>query len=103
MKLSQLVVILLFAAHLTSVAFALEGKMATEFADLSGKTRVAMELSSEELQELIVRCDRLLEHISTLQKSEKKIMGKKVTRLRRLFLYVLESKQAAAGKEPEKQ
>ena len=103
MRLSRLIVILLFTAHLASVAFALEGEMATEFAALSGQTRVAMELSSEELQGLIARCDHFLEQISTLQKSEKKIMGKKMTRLRGLFLYVLESKQRTVEQEPEKQ
>ena len=81
-------------------ARALEGKMAEEFAFLSGQTRVAMDLSSVELQALVERCDRLLALCEDLSPTEKKIMRRKIERLRGLFLYVLQSRPVAREGSP---
>ena len=91
----------LLLAH--SPAAALEGKFKEDFSTLSGQSRLAMELSSAELKTLIEGCDNLLDQTASLQKSEKKIMTKRLTRLRGLFSFVLESKQAAKETTPATQ
>jgi hypothetical protein len=99
MKKGCLIVILILGGLLAGLttASALEGRMADEFAYLSGQARQSMALSAVELEALVERCDRLLTRTGSLKSSEKKIIGKKLTRLRGLFLYVLESKRAAEG------
>ncbi len=94
MKKSGLFLILIMGWVLlgATLATALEGEMADEFAYLSGQTRQAMEFSSLELEGLLERCDRLLEKTDNLKTTEKKIMRRKIERLRGLFLYVLQSK-----------
>lgn len=82
----------------TSV-FAREGEMADEFVSLSGQSRLAMDLSEEELELQIVRCDRLSLQASDLQGSKKKVVGKKLRRLCGLFRYVLETKQVVSEDE----
>ena len=102
MKMGWVVALLILGGLLlgqTTVS-ALEGEMAEEFAYLSGQTRQAMDLSPVELEDLVGRCERLLEQTAELQASEKKIMRKRIERLRGLFLYVLESKNAVKEDRP---
>jgi hypothetical protein len=103
MKRLRVLLVIIATVLLVSSVSALEGEMAEEFAYLTGQTQVAMDLSPAELHGLLVLCDNLLEKASSLQGSEKKILKKRVVRLRGLFQYVIETKQAAVADEPAKE
>lgn len=63
-----------------------------EFADVCGKTRIAMELSVEELRSYIERCNRLEDRLHELNGpggSEKKVYGHRLKMCRNLYVYTL--------------
>ncbi len=64
-----------------------------EFDAVCSKTDVAMTLSSEELNGLIARCDRLKEKIEAEGESTRKVYLRRLHMCRELYRYVLDSKE----------
>jgi len=62
--------------------------------ELCAKTDVAMSLTSEELKELVVNCDKLKPAIESLEETPRKVYRKRLQMCRDLFAYVLESKES---------
>ena len=67
-----------------------------EFEAVCVKTDIAMNLSSEELADLIARCDRLAERIGSETEIVRKVYLRRLKSCRALFAYVLETRAAAA-------
>jgi hypothetical protein len=65
----------------------------SEFEDVCSKTQDAMELSAAELNDLIVRCDKLKPLIETLDETQRKVYLKRLGMCRDLFVFVKESKE----------
>ena len=63
-----------------------------EFEAVCVKTDAAMSLSSEELADLLARCDRLAERIGAEGETVRKVYLKRLTSCRALFAYVLETR-----------
>lgn len=73
-----------------------------EFAEVCGKTHHAMELSPDELWNVIERCTRLEEHMFELQGpqgSERKVYARRLKMCKDLYVYTLEfrEKERKAG------
>jgi len=51
-----------------------------------------MVLSTEELKELVARCDRLKPAVEALEPSHRKVYGRRLQLCRDLYQYVLESR-----------
>ena len=72
-----------------------------EFEAVCVKTDIAMSLSSEELADLVARCDKLAERIGAEGEIVSKVYLKRLQSCRALFVYVLETRSAApAGAAP---
>lgn len=73
-----------------------------EFEAVCVKTDAAMTLSSEELADLLARCDRLAERIGAEGETVRKVYLRRLTSCRALFAYVLETRGVppAAGPLP---
>jgi hypothetical protein len=69
----------------------------TEFEAVCVKTDLAMNLSSEELTDLVARCDKLVAQISTEGETVRKVYLRRLQSCRSLFAYVLETRAAASG------
>ena len=65
-----------------------------EFEAVCVKTDLAMTLSSEELGDLVARCDRLAERIGAEEEIVRKVFLKRLQSCRALFVFVLESRRA---------
>ena len=68
----------------------------SEFEAVCVKTDLAMTLSSEELAELVIRCDRLAERIGAEAEIVRKVFLKRLQSCRALFVYVLDTRGAAS-------
>ena len=66
-----------------------------EFEAVCVKTDVAMSLTSEELADLVARCDRLAERIGAEGEIVRKVYLKRLQSCRALFAYVLGTRAAA--------
>ena len=60
-----------------------------EFEAVCVKTDLALSLTSEELSDLVARCDRLAERIGAEGESVRKVYLKRLNSCRALFVYVL--------------
>lgn len=80
---------------LTTVAWA-EEAWKEKLMALCAKTDMAMNLSPQELKELIAGCERLQPVIDGLAESPRKVYGKRLKMCRDLFVYVLQSKETTA-------
>lgn len=64
-----------------------------EFADICAKTQEASGLADDDLKALVKRSDDLKPTIDKLSESERKVYGRRLDACRKLFAYVLESRQ----------
>ena len=63
-----------------------------EFNDVCAKTEDSMILSSNELRDLIARCDTLKPLVEKLPETQKKVYLKRLQSCRDLYVFTLESK-----------
>ena len=73
------------------VAFAQEGWL-QEFNDICAKTQETTTLSSDDLKNLIARCDILKPLIEKLPETQRKVYLKRLQNCRDFFVFALESK-----------
>jgi hypothetical protein len=71
------------------------GDWRAEFEAVCVKTDLAMSLSSEELTDLVARCDRLAERIGLEADIVRKVYLRRLQSCRSLFVFVLETRSAA--------
>jgi hypothetical protein len=64
-----------------------------EFESVCSRTDAAMTLSTEELKDLVGRCDRLKERIESEEESTRRVYLRRLKSCRDLYLYVLESRK----------
>jgi hypothetical protein len=64
-----------------------------EFADICAKTQEASGLTDDDLKALVKRSDDLKPTIDKLPETERKVYGRRLDACRKLFAYVLESRQ----------
>ncbi len=69
-----------------------------EFTEISSKTSRSMTLTTEELQTLVERCDKLMPVIEELEETPRKIYLKRVKKMRSLFDFVIESRKEVPNK-----
>ncbi len=84
--------ILSAAALVLSPARADQGWMG-EFEAVCGRTDAAMTLSTEELKDLVARCDRLKERIESEEESTRKIYLRRLKSCKDLYLFVLDTRK----------
>jgi len=65
----------------------------TEFDDICGKTDNSGELTSEEIKNLINRCDKLKGRIEKLDETQRKVYLKRLQMCRDLFVFMLDTKE----------
>ena len=65
----------------------------TEFDEICSKTQDADALTTEELKQLIERCDKLKEQIETLDETQRKVFLKRLQMCRDLYIFMLEAKE----------
>ena len=70
-----------------------------EFSDITSETVKAMSLSSEELQNLVERCDQLKPKIDALEETPRKIYSKRLEKAKALFVFVLETRNEQPPKD----
>ena len=88
------VVMGLFPANLLFPASADTGQgWKEEFEAVCSKTDAAMTLRTEELKDLVVRCDRLKERIEAEEESTRKVYLRRLKSCRDLYLYRLEARE----------
>ncbi len=75
-----------------SEARAAEGWRA-EFEAICAKTQDAMMLSSDELKDLVARCDKLVPEIEKLDESQRKVFTRRLSACRNLYAFVLETRE----------
>jgi hypothetical protein len=63
-----------------------------EFEAVCAKTQDAMVLSTDELKDLVARCDRLKPAIDALEPSPRKVFGKRLQACRDLYQFVLDTR-----------
>jgi hypothetical protein len=64
-----------------------------EFDDVCSKTQDAMVYTSDELKNLVDRCDKLKPQIDKLDESQRKVYSKRLQMCRDLYFFVLESRE----------
>jgi len=64
-----------------------------EFDDVCSKTQDAMVFTSDELRNLVDRCDKLKPQIEKLDESQRKVYLKRLQMCRDLYFFVLESRE----------
>ena len=64
-----------------------------EFEDVCSRTQDAMVISSDELKNLVDRCDVLKPRIEKLDESQRKVFLKRLQLCRDLYFFVLESRE----------
>jgi len=79
------------ALALAGAAIAAEDWKA-EFETVCARTQDAMVLSTEELKDLVARCDRLKPAIEALEPSPRKVYGKRLQACRDLYQFVLDTR-----------
>ena len=89
------VILLLFSCALGPLHAWPEVSFKHEFEDICSRTSEAESLAIEELNMLIVRCDKLRTLIEKEGDPERTIYLKRLRMCKDLFVYVLESKKAA--------
>ncbi len=99
-KLLPAVILLLFACALGPLHAWPEVPFKQEFEDICSRTSDAESLSVQELEGLIARCDKLRPAIEKTGEPERKIYLKRLNMCKDLFVYVLDSKKAAARGTP---
>lgn len=88
------VVIGLFQANLLFPASAdAEQGWKEEFEAVCSKTDAAMTLRTDELKDLVERCDRLKERIEAEEESTRKVYLRRLKSCRDLYLYMLEARE----------
>ena len=92
-----IVILLLFSCALGPLHAWPEVSFKHEFEDICSRTSEAESLAIEELNMLIVRCDKLRTLIEKEGDPEKTIYLKRLRMCKDLFVYVLESKKAATA------
>lgn len=85
------------AGDLAAAARADEG-WKDEFAQVCSKTQDAMTLSTQELQGLVERCDRLLPVVEKLDEPLRKVYGRRLKACRDLYQFVLDSRAPEAAR-----
>jgi hypothetical protein len=68
----------------------------SEFDEACANTASAMALTTQELQALITRCEKLQKIIEQLDESTRKVFLKRVLMCKNLYQYVLDSKKGTA-------
>ena len=81
----------LFIIGSLTVAFC-EEPWKDKLLEVCGKTDEANALSTQELKDLIGKCDKLQPQIDALDESTRKTYGNRLKKCRNLFAFVLESK-----------
>ncbi len=69
-----------------------------EFSDITSKTVNSMNLSTEELQSLVKRCDKLQPSIESLEATPRKIYLKRLIKSKSIFNFVIESRKEVQNK-----
>ena len=92
-----IVILLLFSCALGPLHAWPEVSFKHEFEDICSRTSEAESLATEELNMLIVRCDKLRTLIEKEGEPERTIYLKRLRMCKNLFVYVLESKKAATA------
>ena len=64
-----------------------------EFDDICSKTQDAMAYSEEELNKLVVRCDKLKPVIENLGETQRKVFLKRLSLCRNIFVFALEPRE----------
>ncbi len=64
-----------------------------EFDDVCSKTQDAMVFTTDELRNLVSRCDKLKPQIEKLDESQRKVCLKRLRLCRDLYFFVLESRE----------
>lgn len=64
-----------------------------EFEAVCSKTDAAMTLRTEELKDLVERCDRLKERIEAEEESTRKVYLRRLKSCRDLYFYMLEARE----------
>jgi hypothetical protein len=64
-----------------------------EFDEVCSRTQDAMVLTTEELRNLVGRCDALKPVIEKLEESHRKVILRRLQMCRELYLFVLETKE----------
>ena len=64
-----------------------------EFEDVCSKTQDAMVIPSDELKNLVDRCDRLKPRVEKLDESQRKVYLKRLQLCRDLYFFVLENRE----------
>lgn len=64
-----------------------------EFDDVCSRTQDAMVIPSDELKNLVERCDKLKPRIEKLDESQRKVFLKRLLMCRNLYFFVLESRE----------
>lgn len=64
-----------------------------EFDNLCGKTEETMTMKTEELKDLIDRCDKLRPVIENSESPQRQLFLKRLEKCRNLFVYMLEVKE----------
>jgi hypothetical protein len=64
-----------------------------EFEDVCSKTQDAMVIPSDELKNLVNRCDKLKPRIEKLDESQRKVYLKRLQLCRDLYFFVMESRE----------
>ncbi len=77
-------------------ALAAQEAWRAEFDDICAKTQDAMALSSEELQRLVERCDKLMPEIEKLDESRRKVYTSRLQACRKLYVFVLETRDKSS-------
>ena len=72
----------------------------TDFDDACAKTTEAMDLSREELLNLIAKCERVKKALETQDEAVRKVYLKRVQMCLSLFQYVVDTKVQDAAKPP---
>lgn len=87
----KIILLSLFIANLVflSFAYANENWMA-EFDYVCGKTEESMDMSIEELKDMVDRCKRLKPLIENSEHPQKKILLKRLENCKKLYIYMID-------------
>ena len=77
----------------SGAAYAQPQNWRSEVDEICSKTQDAAALTSEELKQLIERCDKLKEQIETLDETQRKVFLKRLQMCRDLYMFMLEVKE----------
>ncbi len=98
LKRAKLILFILFflvsviTAFHSGFAFAQDEWM-KEFADICSKTQDPMTFTTDQLRDLVARCDRLKVQMEILEDTQRKVYLKRLQMCRDLFAFALETKE----------